>query len=195
MGGSFRSHGNSSPVAEFNYWVDPHSAKYVYEQLHRPVIMVGLDVTRKIVLTPDLLELIRHFDNDLSRFIISITKFYVNFHWKQERILGCVINDPLAVAVCIAPDLCSGFDSYVTVETEGLCMGQTIVDSGGFWKYPSTPMYLRKPKPVYLCPCSLNVCFQKKPSLSGNLSKEAHPHEFYKSFYYSSVYCRCWYCS
>ncbi|MEG0950731.1 MAG: nucleoside hydrolase, partial [Niameybacter sp.] len=30
MGGAYRIHGNCSPVAEFNYWVDPHAADYVY---------------------------------------------------------------------------------------------------------------------------------------------------------------------
>ena len=137
--------------------------------------MVGLDVTRKIVLTPDLLELIRHFDNDLSRFIISITKFYVNFHWKQERILGCVINDPLAVAVCIAPDLCSGFDSYVTVETEGLCMGQTIVDSGGFWKYPSNAHVLTQTKAGVFMSMFLERLFPKETELIRKFIKGGTP--------------------
>lgn len=31
MGGSYKSHGNCSPVAEYNYWCDPHAAKEVYE--------------------------------------------------------------------------------------------------------------------------------------------------------------------
>lgn len=59
--GNFKSHGNCSPVAEYNYWVDPDAAALVYEtaaQKHSLISMVGLDVTRKIVLTPDLLEYI-----------------------------------------------------------------------------------------------------------------------------------------
>lgn len=35
MGGAFRIHGNCSPVAEFNYWVDPHGADYVYKNLSK----------------------------------------------------------------------------------------------------------------------------------------------------------------
>ena len=31
MGGAFKSHGNSSPVAEYNYWADPDAAALVYE--------------------------------------------------------------------------------------------------------------------------------------------------------------------
>ncbi len=30
MGGSYQSHGNCSPVAEYNYWCDPHAAEIVY---------------------------------------------------------------------------------------------------------------------------------------------------------------------
>ena len=59
----YKSHGNCSPVAEYNYWCDPHAAEIVYrafEELpilqNKKIHMVGLDVTRTIVLTPDLLE-------------------------------------------------------------------------------------------------------------------------------------------
>ena len=54
MGGAYLSHGNCSPVAEYNYWCDPDAAKIVYEKLGCLIKMVGLDVTRKIVLTPNL---------------------------------------------------------------------------------------------------------------------------------------------
>ena len=67
-------------------------------------------------------------------FITKITRFYVEFHKKQEGIDGCVINDPLAVGYFLNKDLCSGIDAYTTVETEGLCVGQSIVDEKGFWK-------------------------------------------------------------
>ncbi len=33
MGGAYKSHGNCSPVAEFNYWVDPHGAKRVSKKV------------------------------------------------------------------------------------------------------------------------------------------------------------------
>lgn len=137
MGGSYKSHGNCSPVAEFNYWADPDSAKYVYETLHRPISMVGLDVTRQIVLTPDLLSLIGRFDSPVGRFITDVTKFYVDFHWQQEKILGCVINDPLAVAYFVDRSLCRGIEAYVTVETTGICAGQSVVDAYRIWQKPA----------------------------------------------------------
>ena len=106
MGGTFKSHGNCSPVAEYNYWCDPDAAALVYDTLHqngKMIHMIGLDVTRKIV------------------------------------IIGCVINDPLAVAYFLDPDICQGFDSYVQIETEGISLGQSVVDSMDFYrKTPNT---------------------------------------------------------
>lgn len=144
MGGTFKSHGNCSPVAEFNYWVDPHAVKYVFDHLTIPMAMVGLDVTREIVLTPNYIELLRQMNTELSRFIVDITRFYVDFHWKQERTLGCVINDPLAIAYFMDRTLCSGFDSYVDVVTEGIAIGQTVVDCGNFYKHKSNCFVLDK---------------------------------------------------
>lgn len=45
-----------------------------------------------------------------------------------------MINDPLAVAYYIDRSLCGGFDSYTAVATDGICRGQTVVDSMDFWK-------------------------------------------------------------
>ena len=101
MGGSFKSHGNCSPVAEYNYWCDPDGASLVYE-----------------------------------------TKFYFDFHWEWEHIIGCVINDPLAVAYFINPELCKGFDSYVQIETEGISLGQSVVDSMNFYRKASNARVL-----------------------------------------------------
>ena len=134
MGGAFRIHGNCSPVAEFNYWVDPHGADYVYKNLPKKIHMVGLDVTRKIVLTPNIIEFINRLDKDMAKYITEITRFYIDFHWEQEGIIGCVINDPLAVAYFIDRNLCKGFDSYVEVVHDGVAMGQSIVDSFNFYK-------------------------------------------------------------
>lgn len=142
MGGSFKSHGNCSPVAEYNYWRDPDAAALVYDTLHqngKMIHMIGLDVTRKIVLTPTLLEYICRLNKETGEFIRKITKFYFDFHWKWEHIIGCVINDPLAVAYFLNPDICQGFDSYVQIETGGITLGQSVVDSMNFYrKTPNT---------------------------------------------------------
>ncbi|MBD7914654.1 nucleoside hydrolase [Clostridium sp. Sa3CUN1] len=144
MGGAFKSHGNCSQVAEFNYWVDPHSVKNVFDKSKVPFSMVGLDVTREIVLTPNLIELINQIGGNLGKFIVDITRFYVDFHWKQERTLGCVINDPLAVAYFIDRSLCEGFTSYLDMVVDGIAMGQTLVDVGEFYRKEHNGLVLTK---------------------------------------------------
>lgn len=134
MGGAFKSHGNCSPVAEFNFWADPDAAEMVLNQLNRPITMVGLDVTREVVLTPNYIELLRQFNDPAADFIVDITRFYLDFHWEQERTLGCVINDPLAIAYFIDPSICSGKAYYVDVVTEGKAIGMSMVDVGGIFK-------------------------------------------------------------
>ena len=138
MGGTFKSHGNCSPVAEYNYWCDPDAAAQVYRQMDLPgkkIHMVGLDVTRQIVLTPDLLEYLKRLDARTGTFTEQITRFYFDFHWEWEHLIGCVINDPLAVAYFVCRDLCHGFESYVQVETQGISLGQTVVDSMNFYRH------------------------------------------------------------
>ena len=146
MGGSYKSHGNCSPVAEYNYWCDPDAAHIVYEAFSsmegKLLHMIGLDVTRQIVLTPDILQYMRYANPVMGERITNITKFYLDFHWKQEGIIGCVINDPLAVAYFIDRNLCQGFASYTAVETQGISIGQTLVDTYHFWNKPDNSYIL-----------------------------------------------------
>ena len=144
MGGAFKSHGNCSQVAEFNYWVDPHGVKEIFDKSKVPFSMVCLDVTREIVLTPNLIELIKQIGGDVANFIVDVTRFYVDFHWKQEKTLGCVINDPLAVAYFIDRSICEGFTSYLDIVTDGIAIGQTLVDIGEFYKKEHNGLVLTK---------------------------------------------------
>src|SRR5699024_6236362 len=141
MGGTYKSHGNCSPVTEYNYWCDPDAAAKVFEAYAslpelsgKNIHMIGLDVTRKIVLTPNLIEYMKRLHPFLGGKIEAITRFYLDFHWEQEGIIGCVINDPLAVAYFADHSICSGFDAYTAVETGGISYGQTLVDAYEFWK-------------------------------------------------------------
>jgi purine nucleosidase len=142
MGGAFRTSGNSSPVAEFNYWSDPDAAAYIYANAGFLIEMMALDATRNIVLTPEHREKIRTIDHPLAKKIFDITQFYVDFHWTQEQILGCVINDPLVIAYLVQPEICTGFETFIDIETAGKCAGQTIVDAMNFYKKPANTKIL-----------------------------------------------------
>ena len=76
---NFKSHGNCSPVAEYNYWCDPHAAQITFEKLGCKLEMVGLDVTRHIVLTPNHLEYMSRINAEMTAFITKITRFILIF--------------------------------------------------------------------------------------------------------------------
>ena len=90
----------------------------------------------------NLLEYMCRLNKETGEFVKKITKFYFDFHWEWEHIIGCVINDPLAVAYFINPELCKGFDSYVQIETEGISLGQSVVDSMNFYRKASNARVL-----------------------------------------------------
>lgn len=168
MGGTFKSHGNCSPVAEYNYWEDPEAAKIVYEhctKLNKIIHMVGLDVTRKIVLTPNLIEYIKRLDHYHGDFIQRITKFYMDFHWEWEHIIGCVINDPLALAYLVDPSLCSGFDAYTDIETDGISRGQSVVDEYNFYNKKANAHILTNVDPHRFFHFFFSKLIDKKPGL------------------------------
>jgi purine nucleosidase len=131
MGGTVKSHGNSSPVSEFNFWVDPHAAAEVFAAAAM-ITLVPLDVTREILFTPTLRELTHYLATPVGDFVHAITRFYTDFHWNQERVLGCVINDPLAIAIAIDPTLAVFEKCFMEVATDGVSRGQSIADLANF---------------------------------------------------------------
>lgn len=102
MGGNVAEAGNTGPFSEFNVWCDPEAADAV---LHARLgtEMVGLDVTRRLVLpAAAVAKLATHVDPD-ARWLGRLLGFYVRFHEEYEGLRGAVINDPLAVALAIEP--------------------------------------------------------------------------------------------
>ena len=76
--------------------------------------------------------------------LTEITRFYIDFHWNQEKIIGCVINDPLAVAYFIDKSLCSGFESFVQIAEDGISIGQSIVDVANFYRKEANTIVLNQ---------------------------------------------------
>jgi inosine-uridine nucleoside N-ribohydrolase len=132
MGGAALVNGNVSPAAEANIVHDPHAADVVFSA-GWPVTMVGLDVTVQTEMTADYLASLAVDGSPLGQFVHQITNFYVEFHRSWYGIDGAHTHDPSAVAYVIDPTLFSTITGPVRVVTEGLAVGQTIVDRRQHW--------------------------------------------------------------
>lgn len=140
MGGAIRSEGNSTALAEFNTYVDPHAAHIVYHA-GIPTTLVPLDVTYQCILTPGDVQKLRQVDSPITRFVEDATRFYMEFHDEFQSIEGCVINDPLALALTFAPELCTFRELPVDVDISGgISMGKTI---GDFYNYDKKPANMK----------------------------------------------------
>jgi purine nucleosidase len=140
MGGAIRHEGNATALAEFNTFVDPHAAHIVYHA-GIPTTLVPLDVTYQCILTKTDVDRLLKIDSPLPRFIHDATEFYMEYHHSYQGIQGCIINDPLALALAFAPDLCDFLELPVDVDLSGgISMGKTI---GDFYNYKKKPANMR----------------------------------------------------
>jgi purine nucleosidase len=140
MGGAIRHQGNTTPLAEFNVFVDPHASHMVYHS-GMPITLVPLDVTYQCALTRADVARLQRLDSPISRFIADSTRFYMEYHDAYQKIDGCIINDPLALALSFAPGLCDYEEHYVDVDLSGgVSLGKTFAD---FYKVNKQPANMR----------------------------------------------------
>ncbi|MGI9418522.1 MAG: nucleoside hydrolase [Geminicoccaceae bacterium] len=127
MGGAIGV-GNVTPAAEFNIYVDPHAADVVFRS-GAPIVMHGLDVTHKALVTPPRLAAIRAIGTDVSDAVVGLLTFYNIFDQAKGEGQGAPLHDPCAIAYVMRPDLFDGRDCNITVEIAGeASMGRTLVD-------------------------------------------------------------------
>lgn len=128
MGGAIRHEGNTTPLAEFNTYVDPHAAQMVFHA-GMPITLTPLDVTYQCIFLKQDLRRLTQIASPVVDFIADATRFYMEFHDEYQNIDGCVINDPLTMALTFQPELCDYQDLYVDVDLSGgVSMGKTFAD-------------------------------------------------------------------
>jgi len=131
MGGSIGAGGNISPVAEANIFHDPHAAEVVFSA-GLPLVMVGLDVTLKVIQTRQYLDEIKKADNPAGHLLNAILPCYQAYHDQAYGMGGDIhTHDPSALAYVLVPELFEVEKVPVYVETSGYGFGQTIADRRG----------------------------------------------------------------
>ncbi len=137
MGGAMREGGNRTPSAEFNILVDPEAADIVF-RCGRPIVQMGLDVTHQVLSTRERVERIRALDNPVAQATAGMLSFFDRFDTRKYRSKGAPLHDPCTVAWLIKPELFTGKDCNVSIETQSeLTLGHTAVD---FWHVTDKPV-------------------------------------------------------
>ncbi|MGQ6041407.1 nucleoside hydrolase, partial [Serratia sp. IR-2025] len=128
MGGGMNA-GNTTPVAEFNIFVDPEAAEMVLKS-GVPLTMAGLNVTHQALVLPQDIERIRQIDNPVAQAVAEMLDFYLPLYLSHPRGLpGAAMHDPCTIAWLLAPQLFTGVERWVGVETKGeYTVGMTVVD-------------------------------------------------------------------
>ena len=130
MGGSL-GRGNATPSAEFNIFADPESAEIVFNS-GVEVVMLGLDVTNKVRLTPRIMSSLMAFPD--SRYK-EIFRSQMEFYSEAYRVIDHdypAMHDPCTIAFLV-DESCFAFKEYtIHVETKGdLTLGRTVGTEGG----------------------------------------------------------------
>jgi purine nucleosidase len=131
MIGNIGARGNTTRYAEFNAWCDPEALDIVL-RAELPTEMVGLDVTRQMVLAPNEVTRLAHAGAAHARWIHDALRFYMEFHKRQEGLDGCIVNDVLPIAVLVKPGALTFEERRLVVDLEdGEHRGHTRVDPAG----------------------------------------------------------------
>jgi purine nucleosidase len=131
MIGNIAARGNTTRYAEFNAWCDPEALDIVL-RAELPTEMVGLDVTRQMVLAPSEMTRLAQSGAAHARWIHDALRFYMEFHKRQEGLDGCIVNDVLPIALLVKPGALTFEEQRLVVDLEdGEHRGHTRVDPAG----------------------------------------------------------------
>jgi purine nucleosidase len=142
MGGAYFEVGNITPAAEFNIYVDPEAAEIVMKSGAK-ITMLPLDVTHKALVTRARNDAFRALNTPAGLAVAQMTDFFERFDKEKYGSSGAPLHDPTVIAYLIAPELFSGRNINVEIETKSpLTRGMTVADWWGVTDRPANAYFI-----------------------------------------------------
>ena len=127
MGGSI-DNGNTSPAAEFNIMCDPEAAHVVFTSGIK-VKMVGLNVTRKVLVTDEVVSRMEKINNSASDMFVKLMKVFNENQRKTFGVKAGPLHDPATIASLLDEDLIKYQSMNVVIDiSHGPSYGRTNCD-------------------------------------------------------------------
>ena len=137
MGGSY-TNGNVSPAAEFNIMADAEAA-YVCFTCGRSITMVGLDVTRKVLCYPSIVERMDKVGNRASKLFVDLMGHFCKTQKEVFGWEGGPLHDPVTIAYLIDPSVLKVKPMNVRVDIRSTeSYGRTNCDFFDYLHLPHT---------------------------------------------------------
>lgn len=129
MGGGITANGNVTPVAEANIHGDPEAADAVMTAPWK-VVLIGLDVTAKTIMTRAQLADIGRAGGNRAQLVVDVSQYYLGFY---ETVVadGMMVHDSCAAAYVTNPELFTTQSGAIRVVCGGIADGQTIQKPDG----------------------------------------------------------------
>lgn len=127
-GGSLDGVGNVQPMAEFNFYFDPPSARDVF--LSRTTkTLIPLDVTRQVTFGLEILDQLPDDDSRVGFFLRQILSYAFRSYRQQLGQENITLNDAIGALGVLEPGLFAFEEYFGDVECEGeLTRGVTVFD-------------------------------------------------------------------
>ncbi len=137
MGGAY-TNGNVTPAAEFNIIADADAA-YVCFTSGRPITMVGLDVTRKALCYPAIVERMGMVGNKASKLFVDLMGHFCKSQKEVFGWEGGPLHDPITIAYLIDPTVLTVKPMHAEIDIRSVqSYGRTNCDFFGYQKLAPT---------------------------------------------------------
>lgn len=131
MGGAFDEPGNTTALAEFNAFVDPHAAHIVFASGVRLTVL-PLDVTHRALMLPRHVERLEAKGNAAAVSAAGMVRYYETYDVEKYDLPGAPLHDPCVIAYLVSPDLFTGTPGAIAIDHwNEATIGNTYLEPSG----------------------------------------------------------------